>query len=224
MTSDEGTREPITVPRQPVDGIPQWADLLPTNAELVATIGALDAIRTAHEDAVARRTAAEADPNYTSIPEFKSPAALGAVDPDGPEWDRLIDEVLEATRAHYQALTDGQRAAQEAVQALAALANDLNRMLVFARDHDVIDGVALFVRRSNVCRESIQISSNAADVRRYVEAEKQAGGWLVQLGDLDVAYRSPAGYPTLTAADADEVIRVGLAYVLEPLRTPSGVR
>lgn len=223
MTSNDGLRQPIPVPRQPIAGLPQWADLLPTNADLVATVGALDAIRAAHVDAVARRTAAEADPNYTSIPAFTPPTAPGTVDPDSPEWDAVMDAFLDASRDHYRSLTEAQRAAEQTRQDAARLAIDLNRMLVFAQNHQVVDGVAVFVRHGQYL-ESIQVASNATDVRRYVEAEKRGGRWVVQLGDLDVQYRSPDDYPTVPAADTDEVVRVGLAYVLEPFHATAGTQ
>lgn len=223
MDLDGVLRQPMSIPRRPFPGVPGWADLLPTNADLVATIGALDAIRAAHTDAVARRDAAEADPNYTSIPEFKSPTALGSADPEGPEWDMHVSAFVDAHHAHYLSLTDAQRAAQQAFQDVAGLAIDLNKMLVFAQNHQVVDGVAVFVRHGQYL-ESIQISSNASDVRRYAEAEKRGGRWVVSLGDLDVPCRCPGDERTVSAADADEVLRVGLAHVLEPLRNPAGTR
>ncbi|MCX5066734.1 hypothetical protein OOJ91_12845 [Micromonospora lupini] len=221
MTSNEEAREPIAVPRQAIAGLPQWADLLPTNADLIATLGALDAIRAAHLDAVTRRNAAEEDPNYRSIPEFVSPVALGAVDPDSAEWDAAMDAVLDASRDYYLSLSDAQRAAQQAHQDAAGLAIDLNKMIVFAQSHQVIDGVAVFVQHSNTGMESIGIGSNATDVRRYVEAEKRGGRWRVQLGDLDTPGRFIDDCSTLSAVDADEVMRVGLAHILEPLRLAS---
>lgn len=205
-------RQPLPHPTRPIPGLPRWADLPPTVAELAAAVTALPALREAHATAEAEYETATAAYQATSPPQFTPPA-------EGADLDALLNAVL----AHNDAHTPEQAAARDAAGHAGERRRELRTMVVYADGHELVDGFPVRVSRSSgtyAVYPRIQIASNARESRRYVEAEQMIGGhWRVELGDLDTRRGSD---PVVTIADEAEVRRVGLAHVLDPLRALAG--
>jgi hypothetical protein len=163
----------IPTPATPVTGVPRWADDVPTNTELAATIQALPALVAAVTAAHQAYVAAEHAAAHVTLPDF-----------DHAPTDPL--DLLAATRLWDTTCDLAHRAARNSAAAARAHRDELRSMLSLVLGHEVIDGIAVKVEHhTSGDRETLSVSSAAREFTRYAEAVTRGGTWSVELGQFE---------------------------------------